>query len=326
MVDSSTAVFSEPDDLGSALRDTGYSVMLATERGPFRARIVRLGLDHFWLTMAVERRSRVAFVSLPPGLVRILLPSTQGSLMLSGQRAEPGELITYGVGASFHERLEGPCVWRDIVVPAESLLSYGHALTRAKIVLPPQLRLWRPSAEAFRGLSHLHAAATRLAEVHGGLTAGADAARGLERQLVSALVECLATGPIEKHIATADRHAEVMAQFERLIGAHPERSLPPVDMSASLKVSERTLRKCGEEYLGMSPSRYLRLRRMHLVRRALRSAGPTATQISQVASRYGFADAGRFAVSYRALFGESPSATRQRSTGRLTTTIRSAAR
>jgi hypothetical protein len=87
------------------------------------------------------------------------------------------------------------------MVPAESLLCYGHALMGAKIVLPPQLQPWRPSAEALRSLSHLHAAATRLAENHGGLTVRTEAARGLERQLMNALVVCLATDPLDKRIA-----------------------------------------------------------------------------------------------------------------------------
>lgn len=67
---------------------------------------------------------------------------------------------------------------------------------------------WRPSCgsggrplKLLRSLSHLHAAATRLAENHGGLTVGTEAARGLERQLMSALVVCLATDPLDKRIA-----------------------------------------------------------------------------------------------------------------------------
>ena len=63
----------------------------------------------------------------------------------------------------------------------------------------------------------------------------------------------------------------------------------------------------------MSSTSYLRLRRMSLVYRALWRGDPDAASVSEVARRYGFRNLGRFAASYRALFGELPSATLRRS-------------
>ena len=62
----------------------------------------------------------------------------------------------------------------------------------------------------------------------------------------------------------------------------------------------------------MSPTRYLWLRRMHLASRALRMADPTTTTVTQIATSYAFWELGRFAVAYRSLFGETPSATLRR--------------
>src|SRR5262249_23769523 len=70
-----------------------------------------------------------------------------------------------------------------------------------------------------------------------------------------------------------------------------------------------------QEHLGMSPTRYLWLRRMHLARRALRMGGPTTTTVTEIATSYAFWELGRFAVVYRSLFGGTPSATVRRPPG-----------
>jgi len=62
----------------------------------------------------------------------------------------------------------------------------------------------------------------------------------------------------------------------------------------------------------MSPIRYLLLRRLREVRRALRDADPNMAKVAEIAQRFGFWELGRFAGRYRATFGESPSTTLRR--------------
>ena len=76
--------------------------------------------------------------------------------------------------------------------------------------------------------------------------------------------------------------------------------------------SERTLRLCYAEFLGMSPAQNVLLRRLKEVRRALRDADPDIVNVGEVARRFGFTDLGRFAGRYRATFGDTPSTTLQR--------------
>jgi transcriptional regulator GlxA family with amidase domain len=69
------------------------------------------------------------------------------------------------------------------------------------------------------------------------------------------------------------------------------------------------MRNCCQEHLGMPLNRYLTLRRMYLARRALEQADPAATRVTDVATEFGFWEFGRFAVTYKSAFGESPSTT-----------------
>jgi AraC-like DNA-binding protein len=59
----------------------------------------------------------------------------------------------------------------------------------------------------------------------------------------------------------------------------------------------------------MGPIRFLTLRRMHLAHRALLRADPSKSTVTRVITDHGFWQFGRFSVTYRALFGESPSKT-----------------
>jgi AraC-like DNA-binding protein len=81
------------------------------------------------------------------------------------------------------------------------------------------------------------------------------------------------------------------------------------DLCKAVGASYQTLRACCQEHLGISPKRYLLLRRMHIARRALRRAEAEKTTVTEIATTYGFWELGRFSVAYRSLFGEAPLAT-----------------
>ncbi len=77
-------------------------------------------------------------------------------------------------------------------------------------------------------------------------------------------------------------------------------------------VSERTLRSAIIDAFGIGPSRYLRLRRLHLIRAALAVAECRYQSVESVVERFGLSDGGRMAREYRALFGEYPRDTLRR--------------
>ena len=79
-------------------------------------------------------------------------------------------------------------------------------------------------------------------------------------------------------------------------------------------VSERTLQRQFQNFLGKSPVAVLRDIGFERARRDLLCAGPT-TRITDVALACGFPHCGRFAVEYRRRYGETPSQTLKRQAG-----------
>jgi AraC-like DNA-binding protein len=156
-------------------------------------------------------------------------------------------------------------------------------------------------------LRQLHAAAGDLAQRAPEIIANPDAARGLEQELIEAMVDCLACSETRESSLAQGQHAIVMRRFRRVVEENPAEPLFIPEICAAIRVSSRTLRMCCQEHLGMGPKRYLLLRRMNLVKRELCQAAPDATSVTDIATRYGFWQLGRFAVEYQSLFGEPPS-------------------
>ena len=92
------------------------------------------------------------------------------------------------------------------------------------------------------------------------------------------------------------------------IEANLDQAVTVADLVKVTGVAGRTLFMHFRDFKGVSPMRYLRNARFRQVRQALLRAEPEQN-VTAVAMRFGFVHMGRFAVEYRARFGESPSHT-----------------
>ena len=189
----------------------------------------------------------------------------------------------------------------------EDLTAAGEAIIGRELAPATFARGLAPPASVLSRLRKLHEAAAHLAKTAPDILAKPEVARAMDQALVEAMVFCLADTR-SAVVPNAQRNrARIMARLEAALTANPEEPLYMAELSAQIGVSYWTLRDCCLEYLGMSPKRYLWLRRMNLARRALRSANAEKTTVTEIASDYGFWELGRFSVAYRSLFGESPS-------------------
>src|SRR5215469_13807259 len=86
----------------------------------------------------------------------------------------------------------------------------------------------------------------------------------------------------------ASRGEQIVKKFEEFLEKHPDRPLYLSEICSSIGVGERTLRSACEQHLGMGPIRFLTLRRMHDVRRALLVADPKETNVTHIIGDRGF--------------------------------------
>ena len=102
---------------------------------------------------------------------------------------------------------------------------------------------------------------------------------------------------------------EVIRRAKDVIENHLPR-LPLITELAKLTgVSERTLRNGFHEYYGVGPVHYLQLRQLRQVHHELRAANAEEMRVSDILTKNGVWEFGRFAARYRRQFGELPSDT-----------------
>lgn len=109
--------------------------------------------------------------------------------------------------------------------------------------------------------------------------------------------------------ANAARQFKIFHDIRAIVEANISQPIYSGDLAAQLGVSVRTIHDAMMRHTGMSLHRYLRMRRLWLVRQELRTG---TKSVKAAALAFGFWHFGDFARSYREAFGEAPSETRAR--------------
>ena len=106
------------------------------------------------------------------------------------------------------------------------------------------------------------------------------------------------------------RTEEIMSKVLERLRRNNEIQVTTLAQAAG--VSERSLHRVFRKYFRMGPKRYLKIRQLNLVRHAVRQFHTAPMNVTGILAEYGVTEFGRFAIEYRALFGESPFETLQR--------------
>jgi AraC-like DNA-binding protein len=291
-----------------AMRPGGGDV-LVTAKGRFRAALTQIDFDRLWMQYGDEELPRVIYTSTDRTAIGFLSDANQANIKCAGIDVGPGEIVVFPAGVSFHDRTSGPCCWGAMSLTPDDLTAAAYVIVGHDLLVRPVTQVVRPHGAAMARLSCLHDEARRLPLTAPEMFAHPEVSRALEQALVHAMITSLAGDESTEVGRQWRHHSAIIRRFEALLAANSDRAMHLPEICAAVGASERTLRTSCEDHLGMGPVRYLWLRRMHLARRALTRGDPAKMTVTRAATDYGFWELGRFAVSYRHLFGESPSAT-----------------
>jgi AraC-like DNA-binding protein len=299
---------SDPDEYSSLIRGARVEVILA-QRGAFDAQVTRVDLDNLWMQRGHESLART-FRGVTPAnrVIFWFLASPQPAATILSSEIGSNQLALLAPALAGGWRSTAPCDWASMSLPTDDFRRYGSSLA-GRDVMPREIQqVLQPSDSALSRLRRLHQAAIDLAASVPDLASRPEVTRGLQHHLIEAAFAAAGRGEDLGSVRGYHRQ-RIMARFEALIEANPDRALYLAEVCDAVGATERTFRMCCQQTLGMSPTRYLWLRRMHLVHRALALGDPATETVTDIATSHGFWELGRFSVTYRTLFGEQPSAT-----------------
>jgi AraC-like DNA-binding protein len=263
MVHSGSAAFTNSNDYRASIGLVGVSISLVpTGNAEFGARLTWLRQRHLHLISCRETVPRIASVSLAPTWAFVSFPmnSNRAALACGGVELRSGDIMFHSLGERTHQRTNGPSKWGIVSVPHSQLTAHAKALIGHDITVPWVARVLRPPPSFGAHLRRLHLSACRVAETKPEILAHPEVVRAMEHELIHALVNCLAAD--EDRVEIRRDQTDVVLRLEEALmnymGERPSLS----ELCAALGVTERTLRVCCMEVLGVSPSRYIYLRRL----------------------------------------------------------------
>ena len=115
---------------------------------------------------------------------------------------------------------------------------------------------------------------------------------------------------------------EIVKAAQCWLHDHPQQPITLAELCRQVHASRRSLIQGFRDHLGMGPMAYVKLHRLHGVRRLLLGADPDQVRIGSIAAEWGFLNAGHFARDYRLLFSELPRDTLRHPPERLQRSLR----
>lgn len=280
--------------------------------GKFFNTLTLVPLERMLLRYGTKSTPWIASGTATPGHVSLLMDLNYRLFpTVNGIRQAGGPLVQlYGGGSEHCSMAVGDGDYAMMPIPNQLLENALRGLGIERVpVESGRIALLTPGRGTCRMLLDTIESLRASAESSPAMFRSGAIRRSAEREFLTRLA--LVIGQAEG-FRGIDRRIDRMRIFRQARAFLHARSNTPVylaELCAATGVPERTLRDVFQSILGVSPLKYLQLRRMRQVRHALQHSNKRDHSVKEAALSSGFWELGRFAVEYRRLFGESPSET-----------------
>ena len=304
---SETARYSGVEELEEVARAFGWNIDYRQIRpGNFTAEFAHLERDGIYL--ASERFNTALHVQCEPpeGFFGVFLPRLDaGRSSTNRQAVEDGDIVV------FPSKSELEFVTRGEIQNETVFLQENEFKAAARALVPSQALYTAGSAAIHHGDPRLLFSIRRDIDfMHSGGDLDSEAASKLLASIILWMDDASPTIGVE-NLANGARTA-VAKRAQVFIEENFRRVIRMDELCTFCGIGLRSLQRYFLAYFQISPTDYIKARRMNAVRRELVKADPLHDQVTKIASSNGFAHLGRFSVDYRIYFGEPPSETLRR--------------
>jgi len=235
----------------------------------------------------------------PTGFEAFFLPDLQeGSLAVSGKSIDDGDVVVFSRGSEIEFVSQERVRNRAIVLPQANLLAAARSLA-------PSFRVAaRTAAIAHGDRNTLATLKRRIDDLIRKETVDCEAASDLLAETILWIANASGTTGADRLANGAA--AAIAGRARDFIENHFREKILMLDLCKHTGVGLRTLQRCFAAYFQVTPTQYIKARRLDAARRDLVAGNPHADSVSKIADRNGLEHFGRFSVDYRAQFGESP--------------------
>lgn len=235
-----------------------------------------------------------------------------GEIVLNGEPVHDDDLIVLAPRGRFIFSCQGPRQWLSIALPV-SLLS---------ALAPSSGRNWNSNVEGIATtvpsrpnvvMSVIKLTEQMMQDSIGGRTSSHSAS--LASEVIAMSVGLLSSaGPhlLARRSDENDSAFHLVSRALSVVHTSANHDHRVEDLAEKVGVGPRSLQRAFNRVIQMGPKRYLRIRQLNLVRRALNRVENESTQVTHVLTDFGVSEFGRFSGEYKVLFGELPSETLKR--------------